>query len=1312
VRNNITKMLGIIVTIAMFAGFVITGSPVVAVGNPPSVNGWQSVAMPDLAPGTDVELIEQANDGTIFISTVKHLFKIDPAIDLGGYSDGIPTGNIEFNWFEESLDSNDKSYTFVTITDLEEHLTDLTGVFIFKLTADIKGSGTSAPSTESFSITGNLIADKDTKTVTFEAGGYFYSSDPVFQAAVENKNLKIAINGFTVQENGDISVTDIRITGSDGFNYDRAFDINAVSGVAVVKTIDENTAFEKRYSMYKSTDGYNWEPTNITNKTERITAIKPSANYANDKIVYVAVDNGDNPSNKSNYSGPTGIINKPEQIASASALANYSNSKTSDIAFYTGGTSPVEDGYAVVYRCIEGADSYSPYSAMGLLSTYVTGEVKSEHVISSHVYTLDSYYDGTYVWLLAATNLDVFKIKDDGNTAAWTDMQLSETLGSNYSDEFYGVNVFAAKFAPDYVQSGVIWAIYHDNYGSWRLHNRLGNGFQGGTRGYGIIAHNSKETLWATNITPMIIKDSRNSPLRATAFCDFEFASNYDSDNNPELYAALNFSRVSNHNSTSEQNGVWRIKGGLNDGTVIGSITHVTEDQRMGVGSIEVDGDTIIAGSYDDSIDISQVQISFDNGDNWQGAIRNPLGEGNYPCKVLIGKYGQTKGLVFAATGGLQSGISVSDDNGLHWTQTAFFDDTFILEIRDVSFNPTNSSAIMITYNEDYITNGSVWITDNINSESVSWQRIYCKDFNTDMIFTKTGFAADDSAVVFFDESTLKIWRSEDNCKTFDEIVDLREWNVAVSSWIIPDKDTFYVATWGGFWSTDLKDTLAAEGIGFTSIEMRGNVFIAGDTQGNAYVSTDKGFTWENLVQCDTPDYNVVVAFDAYNDNIFYYVTESGKVGKVTFDGNELLSNVALNDSNGDGVSLLYPNAIAVSADNTLYVAGINGMARLILDQDDNKWEGEITKLFEIEGLQYTASPNAVWTVKDYDKLYVFEDFLSSAPQDVSAIEIESSDNETQTKSIELSWKHIKEDGDTVYRIEWKKASAATWNSITKTVEAGTAFGSNVSIEIDGLSTLTEYMFRVRVADGSPVQSRWSENASLTTSVYVAVPVPISPSHNAVVDNLHPIFTWSVGVNAANYEFQLSKQASFSEIIDSVLISENIYVYQDDNIKYNSEYYWRVRAISSDGTTSKWSVCGPDDAPAAFRTGGALTQVTVFQTVTVTATVYIENQTYKTSTITVTPTIPSFLVTASPSTVVSTYTETVTEPVFTERPVYTVPTTDILVVTPNFQESTVTHITNIFTTKNSTTHYFWPLIIIGLVTITAILLVIRLRTED
>ena len=103
----------------------------------------------------------------------------------------------------------------------------------------------------------------------------------------------------------------------------------------------EGTVFDlaQGWSMYKSTNGYAWTLTNINCQPTRITAIEPSANYANDKTVYVAVDTS-------------------------------------------------RDSFTTIYRCTNGAAVGTPYTEMAKISAGEHGTTPA-----SVVYYIDSYFD-------------------------------------------------------------------------------------------------------------------------------------------------------------------------------------------------------------------------------------------------------------------------------------------------------------------------------------------------------------------------------------------------------------------------------------------------------------------------------------------------------------------------------------------------------------------------------------------------------------------------------------------------------------------------------------------------------------------------------------------------------------------------------------------------------------------------------------------------------------------------------------------------------------------------------------------------------
>jgi len=1163
-KTKIMKVLGVVMTIAMLASFMVAGAPVSAAGGPltPSINEWEGVTLPSMIPGTDVDLIEQAKDGTIFISV---------------YNEAAPS-----------------------------------------------------------------------------------------------------------------------------------------------------------WSMYKSTDGYTWTLTNINNQANRITAIEPSANYAVDKTVYVAIN-------------------------------------TSGL------------GYTTLYRCTNGAAVGTPVGEMGMISAGMGASLNA-----SYIYSLDSYYDGSYVWLLAATDIDVFAIRDDrGLTTVWTDMQLSETLGGEYSDYDplpEGVEVYKAMFAPDYASTGVIWAVYYDEFASTALATRFPT-LAGDTDGYGIIARSSGSTLWGTVITPVIIWDEVSSGP-AKAECDSDFSAAYSSTSNPEIYAALSFW------GSTDYDDIYRIECGF-----YGALANVTPFDvdptgRIDFCSIEVDGSNIIVGSYDMSFIATEVWYSHNDGTTWAMSARNPTGSANETCNLLISKYGATDGMAFAATGGTQSAISISDDMGYTWAQTAFIDDD-IAEIKDIAFHPTTKAALLVTRNAAW--DDSLWVTSDVTTPVVNWKRIFCEEYNTDINFTMVEYSADGAAVMVYDKWADVIFRSTDNANTFGNWRNTASWG-DINAWLVPNASTVYAVTNNGFWSTALVGS-RLPGIALVSIAMSGDSLTVGTDVGTAYASINKGNTWGTAIVCATFDEDVFVAFDALyaSNNLFYYATEEGKVGKVLLSGNNLStaagSNVDYNalylagstttsstttpdidpvidggtlqivdDATGaiartatlgsdlpitgivngpfiagevllvigddlvatsatditgfiqvQGVTsgatgivnvgtLTVPtgytaaDTITVTSSNIIVTDLVSGggstpstdeaMYRLLLHQADNNWEGAVTELADMFGLWYSAGSNILWTIVDGDMLYAFEDFLSGKTLGVTAVEVNKV-AENPTKSVTVSWTHMNEDDGTTYLISYSYTLAGVTytNYAYKVVSSLIAVGTAVSTTITGLNPSTEYTFMVRVANDSPIQSRWSSGVKVITTAYLYAPTPMSPSQNLVTSSLHPTFTWSSVVTAVAYNIQISQTATFGTLIDSATVAVTGYTYTGDGLAYDTDYYWRVQAVAADGTVSEWSSYDP-----YYGLMGSTGAVSVFHTMMDPEVVDGD------VTLTVTQTQTSVELTVT-------------------QPTYTIPVPEFTVTAPAPPASTVTTITNVVEIPDpQTPAYIWAIVAIGaLLTIAVIVLIIRTR---
>ena len=73
-----------------------------------------------------------------------------------------------------------------------------------------------------------------------------------------------------------------------------------------------------------------------------------------------------------------------------------------------------------------------------------------------------------------------------------------------------------------------------------------------------------------------------------------------------------------------------------------------------------------------------------------------------------------------------------------------------------------------------------------------------------------------------------------------------------------------------------------------------------------------------------------------------------------------------------------------------------------------------------------------------------------------------------------------------------------------------------------------------------------------------------------ISEQINPYFSWSKIQNASSYRVIISHDNSYSSIIyDNQSIMDNVFQYPNDapTLLYNTEYFWKVVAISEDNST-------------------------------------------------------------------------------------------------------------------------------------------------
>ena len=79
----------------------------------------------------------------------------------------------------------------------------------------------------------------------------------------------------------------------------------------------------------------------------------------------------------------------------------------------------------------------------------------------------------------------------------------------------------------------------------------------------------------------------------------------------------------------------------------------------------------------------------------------------------------------------------------------------------------------------------------------------------------------------------------------------------------------------------------------------------------------------------------------------------------------------------------------------------------------------------------------------------------------------------------------------------------------------------------------------------------------------------ISPENNSVLNYTHITFEWDQEADAYGYNLQVSTDPDFIHLVVDIMDPSLMYILKD-NIEWDMEYYWRVKAVKDDGGESDW----------------------------------------------------------------------------------------------------------------------------------------------
>ncbi len=773
-------------------------------------------------------------------------------------------------------------------------------------------------------------------------------------------------------------------------------------------------------------------------------------------------------------------------------------------------------------------------------------------ISTGRMYDMDIWLQNGTHYIAVAADQDVF-IMAEGQFAGWTSMDIDGGMAVEVS------------FCRNFDETELIWAVSQDaDTGNLKLTS---------TRGAG---------NWGNTVAEVEFENAAGDPHPWTPFVDIEFGSNYTAAY-PELFVA-----VAEEYDSSGGN-LYHVIGeyeNIDPGSTQ-ALPVLPEDRS--VGSVAVSGDSIITiESW-----TGTVLSSRDGGNTFREAGRSPAAP--FWGHVYMAPDFNRTGTAYVGVSDYYShegvsGVYRTTDGGLHWDGVSRLDIQFD-DIKDMAFKPGESTPalMLVSYNGvDYI-----FYTGDAASETPGW---LLRDSGASLELNSIAMLSwdrDGDTVVLagYDGDDWLLYRSGDDGNSFDYWRRVPDAVGVPVDWVVVDSSTVNLIG-NAFWETRAVgpgrtraslDGVPVEGV---SIDRRGGTIAAGMAGGYIAVSTDGGSSWKAarpyIDETSTRiDGDVLVALGP--DGTLYAAAEA--------DGDTVLMTVAkeqeglpattLKDNLGEGSSASATgfSGLLVSPDDTLYAVSSGSVSspgtasgahlfRLLVGERDNSWD--LKPVTGGAGLWGTYTSNTLWTVVDGAGLHALEDTLTGRVVNVSAVEVDL-DPSSVEKTINVSWDHIP--GAEAYEIYFDDGREVIKEEVPVEEDAPGGFSHNA--KVPGLKYATTYRITVRALEGEPLQSRFSTPAvRLTTIWHILHPEPEVPYHGMQDASLAPSFVWLPAEGAVRYEIQLTTDPGFA-IPNLTAFVQNItatgYTYEARDLKYDTNYYWRVRSVAPDGSKSYWS---------------------------------------------------------------------------------------------------------------------------------------------
>jgi hypothetical protein len=757
-------------------------------------------------------------------------------------------------------------------------------------------------------------------------------------------------------------------------------------------------------------------------------------------------------------------------------------------------------------------------------------------------------------------------------TAAGTGVAVTAATVAVAAPTATNFNVYAVKFSPSHTTDAEIMAIISNGTDA-----KLYSSFAGATFGNPI-------TLAATGAT--------TSAVIATG-TDYQG------------FAAGNTVAIGLNGGAAD---VWRVTGRSSATAGTASDRNVLGTGNANVKSIAINGPiataTVLVGLVGSPIVYRNATFAGTT-TTFTAASKSPTGvAGN--CVVL---WSGTSAI--AGTTGVDSAISVSTDGAINFNAISLIDVGTLgnVTLRDIEVADANNIFITMAnpaggnYPSRSVfrttDGGATWTRILVNNAAGPLFEIGCVSISPAYASDKTVFVSQGTAGA----ATIMVFKSIDNGNSFTPMVSSENSSILRA---VDGTNYYYSGATGTTFYKYGRFTTGTFPTGTTSpvFSMAFNpkdatkaTIAVGLNNGRVYQSTNDGVSFTGIGTTTPQGTNADAVYVAYGPDGSLYAMGSGASGIYRWTGTAWLS-LAAGITNGTG--------LVVTPDGTLYASTANVGAGIY--RSLNPTLGDITDVTPCE-FQQLSNANFPDT---YAGTYALADLAVAATATVNtlyAVETATAVDSPAVfgylgrvygfKDTFIVAPTLSSPADkavlttTVYaKLAWTAFTGATLCEVAVNLDKTFPVGTNEGIDTktttaattdDDLDQGTTYYWRVRATSveihASPtklIYSRWATVRSFVTAlVRPAVDTIQLPKQGATDVAVDTTFTWPVSAAAGTvtYEFVIAEELGnadkFAIIDDSATTTTNAHKLRE-SLKYDTQYWWRVRAVSA-SSTSAWT---------------------------------------------------------------------------------------------------------------------------------------------